>query len=327
MPYDPPMARVLVIFTGGTISMRHEPGSTGNRPTMRGAELLASVPGLAEVADIEPIDWGLVPASHLSMEQVLEIGRILADRLRRPEIDGAVVVQGTDTIEETAFLAWLLGGATAARRSPIVFTGAMRNAADPDTDGPANLAAAVALAAGGPLDGGGPVVHLGGATHHARWATKTDTGAVDSFRSPGARPVADPPPHGAGFEGRVAQVPSHTGVDGDLVAWHLGRGARGVVVEGTGAGNVHADLMPGIEAAVGAGVPVVVTSRCWTGAVSPTYGRPGGGHHLADLGCIGGGDLPTHKARLALGVALGADPGPDAVRAWFGELLREEVHG
>jgi len=85
------MARVAVIFSGGTISMRDEPGSTGNRPTLRGAELLASVPGLADVADIQPIDWGLVPASHLSMGQVLEIGRILAHQLARPDIDGAVV--------------------------------------------------------------------------------------------------------------------------------------------------------------------------------------------------------------------------------------------
>jgi len=94
-----PMARVAVVFTGGTISMRHDPAASGNVPTLRGAELLASVPGLDAIAEVEPIDWGLVPASHLSFDQVLEIGRILADALARPEIDGAVVVQGTDVIE------------------------------------------------------------------------------------------------------------------------------------------------------------------------------------------------------------------------------------
>ena len=78
-------------------------GAGGNLPAMRGDELLASVPGLAEIAEIEPIDWGLVPASHLSFEHVLEIGRLIADRLAQPEIDGVVVVQGTDVIEETAF--------------------------------------------------------------------------------------------------------------------------------------------------------------------------------------------------------------------------------
>jgi L-asparaginase len=133
--------------------------------------------------------------------------------------------------------------------------------------------------------------------------------------------VADPPPAGSSLEAAVVQAPSHIGVDPGVIEWHLQRGARGLVVEGTGAGNVHASLVPGVEAAVAAGVPVVVTSRCWTGAVSPTYGTPGGGHHLAAIGCIAGGDLPTHKARLALSVALGLDPDPDAVRRWFVALL------
>ena len=97
------MRRVAVIFTGGTISMRSS--RSGNVPSLRGEELMASVAGLDEIAEIEPVDWGLVPASHLTFAQVLEVGRILADQLARPEIDGAVVVQGTDVMEETTY-AW-----------------------------------------------------------------------------------------------------------------------------------------------------------------------------------------------------------------------------
>ena len=130
-----------------------------------------------------------------------------------------------------------------------------------------------------------------------------------------------PPPCGDDVVTAVAQVQAHAGVDPGVIEWHLERGARGVVVQGTGAGNVHGSLVPGIEAAVAAGVPVVVTSRCATGSVSPTYGGPGGGRHLADLGCIGGDDLPAHKARLALWVALGRDPDLNAVRSWFAELV------
>ena len=143
------MARVAVVFTGGTISMRHDPAAGGNLPAMRGDELLASVPGLAEIAEIEPIDWGLVPASHLSFDQVLEIGRLIADRLAQPEIDGAVVVQGTDVIEETAF-AWDLLPLPA---KPIVVVGAMRSASQDAYDGPENLRNAVAAAAD-PAHGG-----------------------------------------------------------------------------------------------------------------------------------------------------------------------------
>ena len=82
-----PLPRVVAIFTGGTIAMRSS--GTGNVPVLRGADLLASVAGLDAIAQVEPIDWGLVPASHLTFDQVLDIGRLLADQLARPEIGGA----------------------------------------------------------------------------------------------------------------------------------------------------------------------------------------------------------------------------------------------
>src|SRR3989337_1213741 len=118
------MPRIAVVFTGGTISMRHEPDASGNLPTLRGSDLLRSVPDLGEIADIEPIDWGLIPASHLSFAQVLDVGRVLAEQLARADIDGAVVVQGTDVIEETAF-AWDLLPLPA---KPIVVVRPMRSA-------------------------------------------------------------------------------------------------------------------------------------------------------------------------------------------------------
>ncbi|MGZ8481075.1 MAG: asparaginase domain-containing protein, partial [Candidatus Limnocylindria bacterium] len=96
--------RIAVIFTGGTIAMRSDAGG-GNVPTLDADALLASVPGVEEIAEVLPIDWGLVPASHLTFAQVLEIGGILREQLARPDVSGAVVVQGTDVIEETAF-AW-----------------------------------------------------------------------------------------------------------------------------------------------------------------------------------------------------------------------------
>lgn len=308
--------RPLLIATGGTIASRSSP--EGVRVALSGAELLARAgfgPG-----EVDVVDAARGPSWSFSPEDVVAIAGQAVAAAASGEHRGVVVTHGTDTLEETAFLAWLLGGAQATERCPIVFTAAMRHDDHPDADGPANLRAAVELAGGGDLPG--PVVHLAGATHHARWAVKTDTSDLDTFRSVGGSGTPlPPPPHGDRVEPRVAQVHAHTGVDPALVAWHLERGVRGLVVEGTGAGNVHAGLAAGIEAALAAGVPVVVTSRCRTGPVSPTYGGPGGGHHLAGLGCTLAGDLPTNKARVALSVALGVDPSPAGVRAWFAELL------
>ncbi len=180
---------------------------------------------------------------------------------------------------------------------------------------------------------------LAGQVHSARWVTKTDTQAVDTFQSPGhgavgrivdgapvqferapQRGPAAPLDRVHVVDGPIAIVPSYGDVDIELIDWHLSRGVRGIVIEGGGAGNVNGALVPGIEHARHMDIPVVVTSRCLTGVVAPIYGGPGGGHTIAALGVIGGGDLNARKARLALGVGLAL--GPDvALRDWFASIV------
>jgi L-asparaginase len=109
------------------------------------------------------------------------------------------------------------------------------------------------------------------------------------------------------------------GVDSALLRASLARGARGLVVEATGCGNVPPTILPGLRAALAARVPVVLVSRCAEGRVTPAYGYDGGGKMLQDLGVILGGDLPGPKARIKLMVALGAPGAPDGVRAHFGD--------
>ena len=141
------MSRVAIVFTGGTISMQPDPVAGGNRPVLDGAAILARAPGVARHADVEAIDWGLVPASHLRFEQILDLARVIQAQLDRAEVDGVVVVQGTDTIEETAFAFDLL----VRSDKPVVVTGAMRDAASAEYDGPRNLADAVCCAASSDL--------------------------------------------------------------------------------------------------------------------------------------------------------------------------------
>src|SRR6185369_14056315 len=100
---DGSMAHVAVVFTGGTISTAFDAVAGGNVPTLDGAEILARTPGLDEIADVVAIDRGRTPASHFTFPALLEIAGVLREALADSTIDGAVVVQGTDTIEETAF--------------------------------------------------------------------------------------------------------------------------------------------------------------------------------------------------------------------------------
>ena len=312
------MARVVVVFTGGTISMRHDPAAAGNVPTMRGEELLASVPGLAEIAEIEPIDWGLVPASHLTFEEVLEIGGILATQLARPEIDGAVVVQGTDVIEETAF-AWELLPLPA---KPIVVVGAMRSASQEAYDGPENLRNAVAAAADQALAGAGVVVAMAGELHGADDVRKTHTHAHATFQSPNAGRlgfVADDrvtllrrrdPIRLARWPERVA-LPVHVVtalLDADPAAVErlLGPAPAGLVVAATGGGNTTQWLLEVAVSLIESGVPVVLTTRCPSGQARPGYGFAGGSSQWWEAGAVFSGTLDPLKARVLVALGVGA---------------------
>lgn len=331
---------ILLIATGGTIaSTVTDDGSVA--VTRSGTDLLedaARSVGDAVAANVEALEAAGTPSWDLGPEQVAGVVIAAREALDGGRAAGVVVTHGTDTLEETAFLADLVAGA-ATLRGPVVVTGSMRNGSEVDYDGYRNLADALAVARSAAAAGRGALVCLHGEVHAARYVTKTDTSAMATFRSPalgpigrveggvprflvdGPAPVTLPVGPNPGVEAAVAVVLAHGGVDDGLIPFHLDRGARGLVVVGTGAGNVNSRLVPGIERAVAEGVPVVVVSRCATGRVAPVYGGPGGGFTLRHSGLIGGGDLGWARARLALMVALAADPDPLAVSAWFAQLL------
>ena len=311
------MARVAVIFTGGTISMRQGPGADGNRPTLHGEDLLASVPGLADVAEVEPIDWGLVPASHLSMGQVLEIGRILAKQLSRPEIDGAVVVQGTDVLEETAF-AWDL---LPLPPKPVVVVGAMRSASQEGYDGPENLRNAVAVAADPAFADQGVVVAMAGEIHGADDVRKTHTHAYATFQSPNygrLGTVADARPRlvRRRLPVRLPTIPERAASpvplvtvaldDADAIAAAVARRPAGLVVAATGGGNTPVAYLEAARALIADDVPVALTTRCPSGSVQPGYGFPGGSSEWWAAGAIFTGTLDGLKARMLLSLGIGA---------------------
>jgi L-asparaginase len=309
---------VVVIFTGGTIAMLPDPESGAAVPALRGAEILARLPGPPK-AEIEAIDWGLVPASHLRLEQVLAIGELIAAAVARPDIAGVVVVQGTDVMEETAFAWDLLHEA----EPPVVVVGAMRDAAAADDDGPSNLAQAIAVAADPRMRGQGVVVAMAGLVLPADAAVKTDSQSVDSFQAPDGGPLARWVDDRLEVVRRretwrrlarslhraadgVALLTAVVATDGELLRAAVAGGAPGIIVEGTGTGNTDPDLLAAAREAMAAGVPVVLASRCCSGGVMPAYGFPGGGRTWLDAGAILAGTLSGPKARIALALGLGA---------------------
>ena len=301
----------MVVFTGGTISMRSS--GAGNVPVLRGADLLATVPGLADVAEVEPIDWGLVPASHLTFAQVLDIGRILARELERPEIDGAVVVQGTDVIEETAF-AWDLLPLPA---KPVVVVGAMRSASQEGYDGPANLRNALVAAADPALATQGVVVAMAGELHAADDVRKTHTHALDTFQSPNAGRLGLVTDAGVTLERartpvRLPRLPETAALPVPMLTVVLDEppalagDPAGVVVAAAGGGNTPAAYLELARSLMARSVPVVLTTRCPSGRVLTGYAFPGGSTEWWESGAVFSGTLAALKARVLVALGLGA---------------------
>lgn len=310
--------RVAVVFTGGTISMTVDAVAGGAVPTMAGAELLDAVPDLAGRAEVVAVDLGRTPASHFSFADVLRIRGEVDAALADPRVAGVVVVQGTDTLEETAF-AWDL---CHFDERPVVVTGAMRNASESGWDGPANVLGAVRVAAARGTRGAGVLVAMGGLVHAADAVAKRHASAVDAFATREGPPLGRVGKEGVRLRARgprrllpsvprVAALPVPIVVaaletDGSLLDAAVRDGARGIVVAATGAGNTHPDLLRAAVAARDANVPVVLASRTGAGSVGPFYAFPGGGATWARAGILLAGDLTPVQARVALALAMGA---------------------
>jgi L-asparaginase len=307
--------------------MRVDPGTGAAVPAMSGEEIVARVHGLRREARLTLEDYARLPGPHVTPPWMWRLRARVAEVVADPAVDGVVLTHGTDTLEETAFLVDL----TLDSDKPVVFCGAMRTVSDPGWDGPANLMTAVRTAVHPDARGRGVLIAVGEQVLAAAEATKWHTQSLAAFRSPwGAlavldrgqvvfqRPAFRVPPLPA--RRLVSEVDLHTmapGVDDTLLRASLARGARGLVIEATGCGNVPPAALPGLRAALAAGVPVVLVSRCAEGRVAPAYGYEGGGQMLRELGIIFGQDLPGPKARIKLMVALGATSEVAEIRRQF----------
>ena len=315
------MGRVAVVFTGGTISTAYDPVAGGNVPTLDGAAIIARTPGLEAIAEVMAIDRGRTPASHFTFPALLDLAGVLRVALADSSVDGAVVVQGTDTIEETSFC-WdlVLDGV-----KPVVVTGAMRASDEAGFDGPSNLRDAVRVAAAESMRGAGVVVCLGGTIEPADDVVKMHATALDTFASPnggslgrvgrdgvtvfrrraGRRHVAGP------FRAaeRVHLITATVAMDGSLLDAAVAAGADGIVVAATGAGNTAPALLAAAIRAMDGGVPVALATRCPSGRAGDAYAFPGGGATWIRAGAIPVGHLCAVKARvgLALGLGVGLD--------------------
>jgi L-asparaginase len=319
---------IPILFTGGTISMRHDPALGGAVPALSAREIVAATRGLEEVAEVDVEQWGAFPGPHMTVERMWALRNRIAALLDRPDVHGVVVTHGTDTLEESAYLS----ARSLAPSKPVVFTGAMRTASELGWDGPANLIAAVRTAASAEARGQGVLVVMGERIYAGADVTKAHTHMLDAFESPGLGPL------GVVDDGRIIFrrealstrtivmaeglaepvdiVYTWTGADSRLLDASR-RDGVGLVVAALGRGNVPPEMVGGIERWIEEEKPVVIASRAQRGRVGHTYGYPGGGRRLLAAGAIFAGSRRPQQARIDLMLGLGAGLDAAGLRELF----------
>lgn len=328
------MKKVAVIFNGGTISMKVDPKLKAAVPSLTGEEIMSLVTGIEDHARVESFQFSSFPSPHMTPQIMMDLAKLIRE-LVSADYDGVVVTHGTDTLEETAYLVDL----TVATAKPVVFTGSMRSGSELGYDGPSNLAAAICTAASDKARGRGVLVCLNGELNMASEVTKANSMALNAFRTPTYGPVGIVDNNQVIFyrqslrhechqidtlESRVALIKTCAGMDSSFLYFCLDSGYVGIVIEAMGRGNIPPQMVPGVRRAIDGGIPVVIVSRCFEGRVFDSYGYPGGGRNLRELGVILGDNLNGQKARIKLMVALSATQEMATLREWFEHDLYNE---
>jgi len=313
--------KVHLLATGGTIA-------GGSRGSLSADDLTALVPGLDAVAELSVEDFTNMGSSRMTPELQFRLARRVRDIFReRADLSGIVITHGTDSLEETAFLLDLLGAA----EKPVVFAAAMRPPRRSDTDGPRNLLNAVRIAASSAAVGLGVLVTLNDEIHGARDVRKTHAIAVNTFASPWVGPLGTVDNERLylfhrparrleldveHIEPRVTLIRLFAGSDGTLVRAATRAGARGIVLDVFGRGNVPPAVRDAVRKAREDNVVVVFTTRTGGGRVELSS-------EMKRLGVLSGEDLDGLKARLVLVAALATTTDAATLEGYFRRLSGE----
>ena len=320
---------ILVIFTGGTISM--EKNALTTKATIKDniRELIDNIS--AELTNIDLVShlFSLKPSPSITPNDMFELAKLTQSKLDDPSIDGVVITHGTDTLEESAYFLDLY----LETKKPVVFTGSMRNFSELGFDGLSNLVSSILVAASEKSRHMGVLVVLNDEINSAAEVTKSHTLALDTFKSLEFGPIGIVEQENVlyyrqthhksyvmkpnAIEPNVEIIKVYTGSSSLLLNLLIEHGVKGIIIEALGRGNVPPQMIPGIKKAIDQKIPVLITSRCPKGRVLDSYGYEGGGDHLRSIGAIFTQNLNSQKARIQLMLALGLSNDVETIASFF----------
>lgn len=305
------MKKILVLHTGGTISM-HADKKGQVTPGLENPMTQVSNP--LDNVEITSLDFFNIPSPHVTFSHMLQLYQTI--RENKDSYDGFVITHGTDTLEETAYFLDTM----AIPQKPIVLTGAMRSSNELGSDGIYNYLSALRVAADDKAADKGVLLVMNDEIHAAKFVTKTHTTNLATFQTPTHGPLglitkreilyfnkteARVHFHLESIQGQVPIIKAYADMDGILLDALGAHNITGLVIEALGAGNLPPSILPNLQH-LAKEVPIVLVSRCFNGIAEPVYAYQGGGIQLEKEGVLFVKELNAQKARIKLLIALNA---------------------
>ncbi|MFI8493815.1 asparaginase [Peribacillus butanolivorans] len=311
------MEKISLITTGGTIASKETTNGMLASGALSGIEL-ASLCKLPNHIEMKVVDLFRISSMSMGFGKMEKLKRAIQKELEDPDVTGIVVTHGTDTLEETAYFL----DVTIKDQRPIVLTGSQRSPKDVGTDVYSNLRNSILCAASELLYDVGVVVVFNERIYSAKYVKKVHASNLQGFESFGYGylgiidndivSIYQKPLHRECFDihhriPRVDIIKCHTGADGLFIEASVKKGAKGIVLEGVGRGQVTPEMIPAIQEAIDNGVIIVMTTSAEEGKVYPAYDYEGSAFDLKQRGVILGADYDSKKARIKLAVVLASE--------------------
>lgn len=327
------LKNIGMLYTGGTIGSRVDYVTGGVYMLTKPEELLADVPELQDIANIEISNLMSIGSEDMTYKEWTKIAEEAAKVLNKG-VAGIVITHGTDTMHYTsAALSFMLKDINA----PIVLTGSQRSSDRGSSDAFSNLICSSHIATKSDIAEVGICMHSTSSDKENFFIRGTKVRKMHTSRRDAFRPINSVPickvdakgkieylsdykhvEHGSkkkvsaatGFEPKVAIVKVHPNSDPGVIEYYMGKGYKGLMIEGTGLGHVPTSTsikemswINHVKKAVDSGMLVGVTSQCIYGRVNQNVYR--NLRLLSEAGAIYCEDMMPEVAYVKLGFLLG----------------------
>ncbi len=340
IPHDDAKQNISIVSTGGTVSSVIDYRTGAVHPKFTASDLVKANPELLDYANYNVKALYNILSEDMKPEYWVKAAEEIANDISSGA-DGVVIAHGTDTMHYTAAaLSFMVKTPV-----PIIITGAQRSSDRPSSDANINLIDSVI---GAKSDIAEVCVCMHGSLndeytylHKGTKVRKMHTSRRDTFRSINAQPIAkiqnkkvninpeyDYVKRGSqdlelntSIENKVGFIKSFPGISADYIDYHIDKGYKGLVIEGTGLGHVPNDLIDSLKRAQDENIPVIMTSQCLYGRVNMNVYSTG--RNILDAGVISGLDMTPETTYVKLCWALGQSDDYNKVK----EIMQENIAG